>query len=110
MVRGPNASHAGLLARHGLVGALQLLSARVPQQLDLLQDLVGRQVPDANGLRPAVDVVAGDDGVLARSGRDGELDLGVGGGELGEEGLDEAAAGELAQNSKNERDFRAWGN
>lgn len=41
--------------------------------------------------------MAGDDGVLARPGGDGELDLGVGGGELGEEGLDEAAAGELTQ-------------
>lgn len=33
-----------------------------------------------------------DDGVLARPGGDGELDLRVGGGELGEERLDEAAA------------------
>jgi hypothetical protein len=30
--------------------------------------------------------------VLGRPGRDGELDLRVGGGELGEKGLDEAAA------------------
>lgn len=38
-----------------------------------------------------VNVVTDDDGVLARSGRDREFDLGVGGGELGEERLDEAA-------------------
>jgi hypothetical protein len=35
--------------------------------------------------------------VLGRPGRDGELDLAVGGGELGEEGLDEAAGDWLVQ-------------
>lgn len=57
-----------------------------------MEDLVGRHVSHAHGLGEAVDVVADDDGVLAGSGRNGELDLGVGGGELGEKRLDEAAA------------------
>lgn len=83
MVRGPDTTHAGLGAGDGPVGLPQLLSAGVTEELGLLQDLVGRHVPHADGLGAAVDVVANDDGVLAGSRGDGEFDLGVGGGELG---------------------------
>lgn len=90
VVRGPDTTHTGLGAGDSLVGLLQLLSAGVTEELGLLQDLVGRHVSHADGLGTAVNVVANDHGVLAGSGGDGEFDLGVGGGELGEERLDEA--------------------
>lgn len=80
---------------------LQLLSVGIPQQLRLLQDLVGRQVPHADGLRSAVNVVSDNDWVLAGTGRDSELDLGVGGREFREKGLDEAAATQLGDASRN---------
>lgn len=92
MERRPDASYTGLRARDRLVCLLQLLSTGVPQQLDLLQNLIWRHVPHANRLGLAVDVVAGDHGVAAGSGGDGEFDLGIGFGEFGEEGLDEATA------------------
>lgn len=41
--------------------------------------------------------MADDDGVLSGSGGDGEFDLRVGGGELGEERLDEATAVEVSE-------------
>lgn len=40
--------------------------------------------------------MSNEDGVLSRSRRNGKLDLGIGGSESGEEGLDEAATGRLA--------------
>lgn len=97
VVRGPDTTHTGLGAGDSLVGLLQLLSAGVTEELGLLQNLVGRHVSHADGLGTAVYVVTNDHGVLAGSGGDGEFDLGVGGGELGEERLDEAAAARLEQ-------------
>lgn len=97
VVRGPDTTHTGLGAGDSPVGLLQLLSTGVAEELGLLQDLVGRHVSHADGLSTAVDVVANDHGVLAGSRGDGEFDLGVGGGELGEEGLDEAAVARLDQ-------------
>lgn len=85
VVRGPDASDTRLGAQNRLVRPPQLLSAGIAQQFHLLQDLVWREVAHADGLRPTVDVVTDDDGVLAGSRGDGELDLGVGGGELGEQ-------------------------
>ena len=41
VIRGPDASHTGAVARYRLVRSLQLVSAGVTQQLRLLQDLVG---------------------------------------------------------------------
>lgn len=88
----PDTSDTGAVAGHGLDDPPQLLAVRVAQGLGLAEDLHGLHVLDAEGYLAAVDEVADDDGVLRRSGGDGELDLGVGGGEPRELGLDEAAA------------------
>lgn len=71
---------------------LELLSVGIAQQLDLLENLVGFHVAYANRLLLAVDVVSDGYWVLRGTRGDCEFDLGVGGGELGEEGLDEATA------------------
>lgn len=96
MVRGPDSTHTLVDTRDGLVDTLDLVSAGVPQQLGLLQDLRGLHVGDADGLLPAVDVVADHDGVLPRPRRHGELDGRVSLGELGEMGLDEGAGRQVA--------------
>lgn len=92
VVRRPDASDGLVDTLHRLRLPLELLAAGVAEQLDLLEDLVGLHIAHADGLLAAVDVLRDDDGVLGRPGGHGELDLGVGGGELGEERLDEAAA------------------
>lgn len=94
MVRRPDASDGRVDTGDGLVGALEFLAAGVAQQLGLLEDLVRLHVADAHGLLAPVDVLRDEHGVLGRAGGDGELDLRVGGGEFGEEGLDEAAGRE----------------
>lgn len=86
----PDASDAGLGARYGLVRAAQLGTAGITQELHLLQNFVWCKVSYADGLRAAVDVMSDDDGVLSRARRDGEFDLGVARGDLGEQRLDEA--------------------
>lgn len=91
VIRRPDTSDALLRAQDWLVRLPQLLATGITQQLDLLHDLERRQISYANWLLASVDIVSNNDGMFARAGRDGELDLGVGGGELGEEGLDEAA-------------------
>jgi hypothetical protein len=91
VVRRPDASDGLVDTLHGLGDLAQPLAAGVAEQLGLLEDLVGLHVAHADGLLAAVDVLGDDDGVLGRPRRDGELDLRVAGGELGEEGLDEAA-------------------
>lgn len=91
MVRRPDTSDRVVDTLDRLGNPLELLSARVPQQLNLLEDLQRLQVAHADGLLLAVDVVADYDGVLIGSRRHGDFDLGVCGGELGEDGLEEAA-------------------
>ena len=56
-----------------------------------MQNLVWGLIANADGFRAAVDVVSDGNGVFARSWRDGDFDLWVGGGEFREERLDEAA-------------------
>ena len=89
VVRRPDASDGGVDTLDGLVDTLELLTAGVAQQLGLLENGQGLHVAHADGLCAAVDVVSDEHGVLGGSGRHVELDLGMGGGELGEEGLDE---------------------
>lgn len=91
VVRTPDTSDTGVDTVDRFVDSLQLLSVGVAQKLSLLQDLDWLHIPNANGLFAAIDVVADNDGVFRRTGRYGELDLGVCGGELGKLRLDEAA-------------------
>lgn len=85
MVWRPDTSDARLGAHDGLCGAAVLVAAGVAQQLDLLQNLVWRQVSYADGFCAAVDVVSDDDGVSSRARRNCEFDLGGGCGDLGEQ-------------------------
>lgn len=85
MVRRPDTSDTGLGAQNSLVRPSQLLSTSISQQFHLLKNLVRREVAHADGFRTAVDVVSDNDGVLAGSWGNGELDLGVGGREFGEQ-------------------------
>lgn len=85
MVRRPDASDTLVDTPHRLAEPLVLLARRVPQQLDLLLYLVRVHVLHADRPRVAVDVVCADDGVLGRPWGDGHLNLGVCGGESGEE-------------------------
>lgn len=96
MVRGPDATHALVETRHRLVGALQLLAAGFLQQVRLVEYLLGLEVPHADDLLAAVDVVALDDGVLVRSGGYADLDLGVAFGEGGEGVFQEAPAAQIS--------------
>lgn len=91
MIRGPDPSDGLVDGPDGLGDLFELLTAGVAEELELLQDLVGLHVADADGLGAAVDVVADGDGVFGGAGGDGEFDFGVGGYEFGEEGFDEAA-------------------
>lgn len=85
VVRRPDTSDTWLGAENSLVRPPQLLSAGISQQFHLLKNLVRREVAHTDGLCPSVDVVADDDGMLAGSRGNGELDLWVGGCELGEQ-------------------------
>lgn len=96
VVRTPDTPNTRVDTRHRLRHLAQLLSVRVPQQQRLLQNLQRLLVPHAHGLLAPVDVVAHDDGVLAGARGDGDFDFGVLGGEFGEVGFYEAAAGTLA--------------
>lgn len=89
----PDATDALVYTRDGLVDPLDLVPAGVAEQLRLLQDLQRVHVLDADGLLVAVDVVADEDGVFPRSGRDDEFDLGIQRREPAELGLDEGAGG-----------------
>lgn len=77
VVRTPDATYTLVYTRDGLVHPLDLLAARITQQLGLLQDLQRVHVLDAYRLLVAVDVVADEDRVFPRSGRYGEFDLRV---------------------------------
>ncbi len=90
MIRTPDASYTLVDTLDRLVHLLQLLAAGIPEELRLLEDLEWFHVLDAHGLLLSVDIVADEDGVFPWSGGDVDLDLGVLGGELREEGLDEA--------------------
>lgn len=68
MVRTPNASNTLIRTEDRLHRLLQLLPARLFQQVRLLQYLFLLQISDADGLLTAVDVVALDDRVAVRSG------------------------------------------
>lgn len=77
MVRRPNTTHTLIQTRHWLLGSLQLVPAGLLEDRGLLHDVTGLEVSHADSLLLAIDVVALDDGVLGRSWRDADFDLGV---------------------------------
>ena len=91
MVRRPYAPDGLVDALYRLGDPLVLLTTGIAEQLGLLENFVGLHVANTDGFFAAVDVLSDDDGVLRWSWGDGELDLRVGGGELGEERFDETA-------------------
>lgn len=87
----PYTPHALIHARDRLPRPLQLLTTRALQQLRLLQDFAWLQIPHTDSALLAVDVGAADDGVAARTRRDGDFDAGVLAGEGGEGGGEKGA-------------------
>lgn len=87
----PYTPHTLIHARDRLPRPLQLLTTRALQQLGLLQDLAWLHVSHTDSALLAVDVGAADDGVAARTRRDGDFDAGVLAGEGGEGGGEEGA-------------------
>lgn len=89
MERTPNTPNALVQTRNWLSHPLQLLSARIPQQICLLLDALASQVLDAYRSLLAVDEVGYDDGMPSWPWRDCDFDLWVFPGEGGEVGADE---------------------
>ena len=92
MVWGPDASDTLVDTRDGLLGALQLIPAGLPQQVRLPQDLFGLEIPDADCLLTSVDILSLDYGVLVWPWRDSDFDLGVCFGEGGKSAFQEGTA------------------
>merc|ERR1712058_17032 len=97
----PYTPHALIHTGHRLPRPLQLLTTRTLQQLRLFQDFAWLHAPHTDGPLLAIDVRAANDGVAARTRRDGDFDAGVLAGEGrqggGEEGVHAfAAAGPVA--------------
>lgn len=91
MVWTPDASYTLVDTLYRLCNPLQLLPARISQQLGLLQYLSGLEIPYADSFMASVDVVSCYHRVPVGSGRDGNFDLGVGGGESRELVTDEGS-------------------
>lgn len=108
VVRTPDTSDTGVLAGYGLPDPLELVAVGVAQRLGVLQDLQGLQVLHAEGSRPSVDVVADNVGVVGGLRGDGDLDLRVGGGELGQLRLEKTAVDLLASRIVSPRDVDAY--
>lgn len=103
MIRTPYTSDTVVDTVDGLLDLLDLLTARVPQELELLLDFGRLPVLDADGLLLVVDVVADQYWVSSRSWRHGDLDGRIVDGKLGQAGPDEFAAGEGLVRSRNDR-------
>lgn len=91
MVRRPYASDTLVNTLNRLVHPLVDHTSRVPQQLNLVKDLVWVHTSQTHGSVLAVDIMCDDCGMFLWSGRHGNLDLGVTGGELWEMSLKEGA-------------------
>lgn len=102
MIRRPNTSHRLVDAGNRLLRPLVLLSACLLQHVRFHQHLVLLEVSHADRALAAIDVVAFDHRVFARTWGDTDFDLGVCGGE-GAEVVDEELAikGEVSGRSKN---------
>jgi hypothetical protein len=77
VIRRPNATDTLVDTRDRLLGPLVLLAAVLLQEVRLLEDLLGLEIPHADGLFAAVDEVAFDDGVLVWSRGYADFDLRV---------------------------------
>lgn len=97
VVRTPDTSHTLVDTLHRLRNPLQLLSTRIAQQLRLLQYLTRLKFPHADRFMASVDVVACYHRVFVRSGRDGDLDLWVGGSEARKTVFQECSGGRLRE-------------
>lgn len=91
MKRIPHAPHTLIATLHGPGDLLELLPARAAQQQRFVENLAGFQVAHAYRFFFPVDVPPAQNGVLARSRRDADFDLGVGAREGGEVGFEEGA-------------------
>ena len=91
MIRTPDTPNTLIRTHNRFVRLLQPISTRLLQQVCLLHYLILLQVPNANGLLAAVDVVALDDRVTMWSGGYPDLDLWVLGSEGWEGFLEEGA-------------------
>lgn len=91
MIRRPNTSHRLVNTGNRLLRSLVLLSARLLQHVRFHQHLVLLQVSHADRALAAVDVVAFDNRMFARTWGDADFDLRVCGGE-GAEVVDEELA------------------
>lgn len=91
MERVPDTSYTLVDGLDGLCDLSQLVAAGIAQQLGLLHNLLLLEVAHTDGLFAAVDICTLDDGVFARTGRDGDFDLRVCAGERCEVVLEEGA-------------------
>jgi hypothetical protein len=73
----PDPAHIVVRARHRIFDPLQLLPVVLAHQLDPAEDLPLLQVAHAELLRPAVDVVPADQGVVVRPRGHGDFDVRV---------------------------------
>lgn len=103
MERIPDTSYTLVHTLDGLCDLSQLFAASITQELGLLHNLFLLQAAYANGLFAAVDICALDDGVFARTRRDGDFDLGVGAGKGWKIVLEESA-GALCQSPSRKED------
>lgn len=94
MERTPDPSHALIFTQHVPAPNLSILATlTLDQQFTFLHDLLLLQIPDADGLLAAIDVVGAQDGVFVRPGGDVDAHLGMGSGEAWEEFRGQEGAG-----------------
>lgn len=74
----PDTAHAFINTRNGLGDPLEFVAAGISKKLNLSEYLLLLHASHTDGFLAAVDVVASDDWVFARTGRDVDFDLRVG--------------------------------
>jgi hypothetical protein len=95
MIRTPYASYTLIDTLDWLVHPLHLLAAGISEVFRPLENLEGFHILHTNVPLASVDILADNDGVFPWSGGDDDLDLGMRGRKLREEGLDEGAGGQV---------------
>lgn len=92
MERRPDTSDTLVDTRHRLLGALELLPTSLLEQRRLVEYLFRLEIPHADCLLAAVDVLALDHRVLMRPWRDSDFDLRVCFGERGKRVFEKGAS------------------